>query len=152
MLCTQAELTASASRLKGAYVAAQQFLLLKLAEAQLGHGAWPDSEEYDMVARLGRLASAEQLLLLKSVKDFRACRIERIQRLSGGERRWQPSPERWLRLQDQVSAARVEPPVASNVLDSDRGIGRLAGQQLLAPGASTSHTLYSLPEKPPDML
>ena len=91
----------NAVRLHNDYVAAQRWLLDRLESASRGERPWPHAREYEAIAQMGRSASAELRSYLADLKNVRrASRVGRIQRLSAGERNWQPSPELWLSRQD----------------------------------------------------
>ena len=91
----------ASARLRLAFAEAQRRLLRKLDDAMSPGGVWPSDEDYRAAILLGLQASIANQLFLKACKTERnEYRIGHIQRLSAKERRWQPSPEAWLRQQD----------------------------------------------------
>ena len=95
-----------------AHLRAHQLLMSRIEMAQQGTGAWPTSEDYAAVAAMGRAAADALRRFLDSVQlqreqsRTRSDRVRLIQRLSCQERSWQPSPEDWLRSQDEDLARR----------------------------------------------
>lgn len=82
------------------YAAAQRELLAVLDRASVS-GAWPSDDQYAAVRELGKRASCELKAFTRAVKQLRVqSRIRRIQRTSAGERAWQPTPSRFLKLFD----------------------------------------------------
>lgn len=88
------------------YMRAQAWLVEALEGAQKGTNPWPSPADYNYIAVLGRQATEA----LRNYLDFvgvpksplrsASDRMRLIQRLAESERRWQPTPEAWLKEQD----------------------------------------------------
>lgn len=92
-------------RARDEHLNAVAHLLTLVERASAGYGEWPRPEDYQLAVALGRNARAMHRLYLRGLRATSVPsrtimdRVHLIQRLSGNERRWQPSPEEWLAQQ-----------------------------------------------------